>query len=125
VSAADWEALQIPVGIAFLLRPSPFGGVVGFYPGADGAMESLPSLDAWDAIRRRSAAAGSVAADTEALLLRRLADGRFRACIAPIDRCYELVGRIHRFWRGSDGGDEARAEIERFFEALNAPAETR
>jgi len=55
----------------------------------------------------------------EALLLRRLA-GRFECFLVPIDACYELVGRLRRHWRGFDGGDEVRSEIEAFFEGLRA-----
>jgi hypothetical protein len=33
----------------------------------------------------------------------------------PIDVGYELVGRLRKVWRGSDGGREAREEMSRFF----------
>jgi hypothetical protein len=43
----------------------------------------------------------------------------------PIDRCYELVGRMRRHWRGFDGGDEVRAQIEVFFAGLGSEAAPR
>jgi hypothetical protein len=36
----------------------------------------------------------------------------------PIDACYELVGRIRTHWKGLDGGDDVRTEMDRFFAAL-------
>jgi hypothetical protein len=35
-----------------------------------------------------------------------------------VDACYELVGIIRRHWRGFDGGAEARASIEQFFDRV-------
>jgi len=36
----------------------------------------------------------------------------------PIDACYELVGGIRQHWRGFDGGEDARLQIDRFFTHL-------
>lgn len=47
-----WEALQIPVGLAFFFHNSDMGKTVAFYPGPAGATESELDLDA----RARSAA---------------------------------------------------------------------
>ena len=38
--------------------------------------------------------------------------------LVPIDVCYELVGRLRRVWRGFDGGQDARREIDDFFGTL-------
>jgi hypothetical protein len=40
----------------------------------------------------------------------------------PVDRCYELAGRLRRVWRGFDGGAEARAEIAAFLDDVAARA---
>ena len=45
-----WEALQIPVGLAFFFRNSEMDKTVAFYPGPAGATESELDLDAWSTI---------------------------------------------------------------------------
>ena len=46
-----WEALQIPVGLAFFFHNSTLGRTVAFYPGPAGATESELDLQAWNDIR--------------------------------------------------------------------------
>jgi hypothetical protein len=48
LSAADWEELEIPVGLAFFLRSSRQATVTGFYPSPAGATECQLDLAAWD-----------------------------------------------------------------------------
>ncbi|MGH7720942.1 MAG: DUF5947 family protein, partial [Gemmatimonadaceae bacterium] len=113
-SEIQWEALQIPVGIAFFFHNSAMGRTVVFYPSPAGATESLLPLEAWDEVVRANPLLETLAPDVEALLVYRRRDG-FEHYIVPIDACYELVGRMRRHWRGFDGGQEAWAEIEAFF----------
>jgi hypothetical protein len=42
--------------------------------------------------------------------------------IAPIDRCYMLVGLVKANWHGISGGPEVGAAVERFFGDLQARA---
>jgi len=56
-------------------------------------------------------------ADVEALLVNRSQDAR-EYFIAPIDKCYELVGTIRVHWRGLSGGDEVWRAIDKFFAQL-------
>ena len=49
-----WEALQIPVGVAFFFTNSALGRTVAFYPGPAGATESELDLEAWNAIMART-----------------------------------------------------------------------
>ena len=42
--------------------------------------------------------------------------------IVPIDACYELVGHLRTLWRGFDGGKEANAKLEAFFDDVRARA---
>ena len=42
--------------------------------------------------------------------------------LVPIDACYELVGELRRLWRGFDGGSEAHAALDAFFERVRAKA---
>ena len=124
-----WEALQIPVGVAFFFTNSALGRTVAFYPGPAGACESELNLDAWNAIRGADSRVGLLADDVEALLVRVPendgADGEFaqpQSYLVPIDACYEFVGRLRMLWRGFDGGQEARQFIDSFFSQIDARA---
>jgi len=48
MSAAEWDELQIPVGLAFFLYSSERGAVAGFYPSPAGATECTLDLAAWE-----------------------------------------------------------------------------
>jgi Family of unknown function (DUF5947) len=112
-----WEALQIPVGVAFFFANSALGRTVAFYPGPAGATESELDLDAWNAICGADARVAMLADDVEAVLVRVPDDGEAppQTYLVPIDACYEFVGRLRMLWRGFDGGQEARAFIDDFF----------
>ncbi len=115
--SAEWDDLQIPVGLAFLFHNSVQNRTIAFYPGPAGATESELRLDAWARILAANPQFGHLRADVEALLLRgpdHEHDG-FSAYVVPIDTCYELVGRLRSLWRGFDGGAEARTALEEFF----------
>jgi hypothetical protein len=115
--AAEWDDLQIPVGLAFLFRNSVQDRVIAFYPGPAGATESELSLDAWQRMLDDHPELGQLKPDVEALLLRSAdRDHEGYGChVVPIDTCYELVGRLRSLWRGFDGGREARDAITEFF----------
>ncbi|OCB37342.1 hypothetical protein A5676_18080 [Mycobacterium malmoense] len=117
-----WEALQIPVGVAFFFTNSALGRTVAFYPGPAGACESELALDVWDALRGADARVGMLADDVEALLVRVPETGPPQSYLVPIDACYEFVGRLRLLWRGFDGGQEAREFIDGFFSRLDARA---
>jgi hypothetical protein len=124
-----WEALQIPVGVAFFFTNSALQRTVAFYPGPAGACESELNLDSWNAIRGADSRVGLLADDVEALLVRVPendgADGEFaqpQSYLVPIDACYEFVGRLRMLWRGFDGGQEARQFIDSFFSQIDARA---
>lgn len=127
-----WEALQIPVGIAFFFTNSALGNTVAFYPGPAGATESELDMDVWDTIRGADRRVDLLADDVEALLVR-VPDGpedgelpQPESYLVPIDACYEFVGRLRMLWRGFDGGQQAREFIDGFFDRLAARAvETR
>jgi hypothetical protein len=123
-----WEALQIPVGVAFFFTNSALGRTVAFYPGPAGATESELDLDAWNAIRGADSRVALLAEDVEALLVRvpdSDDDSEFaqpQSYLVPIDACYEFVGRLRMLWRGFDGGQEARRFIDDFFAQVEARA---
>jgi hypothetical protein len=113
-----WDALQVPVGTAFFFFNSAQSRVNGFYPSPAGATESLLPLDAWRELAAAHPAIETMQADVEALLVRRNRGGGFECFLVPIDACYELTGIVRRRWRGFDGGEEARRDIDAFFDAL-------
>jgi hypothetical protein len=121
----QWDALQIPVGMAFFLRNSTRDdAVVACYPSPAGATESELDLSEFvDGV-----GAGRLGAvlepDVEALLVRHDATRAERsACLlVPVDACYRLVGLVRRHWRGFDGGAEAWLHIDRFFDDARSRA---
>lgn len=116
-----WEALQIPVGLAFFFHNSAMGRTVAFYPGPAGATESELDLQAWNDIRAVDPRVDTLAEDTEALFVRVPEDHSTpRAYLLPIDACYEFVGRLRMMWRGFDGGQDVHSYINEFFELLDA-----
>ena len=124
LSETQWDSLLIPVGMAFLFYSTPAGRVLAFYPSPAGATESLLSLETWAELGRDNPILAELEPDVEALLVNRLSSlGRAQGgtpeyYIAPIDKCYELVGLIRTYWRGLSGGNEVWEEIGRFFARL-------
>jgi hypothetical protein len=119
-----WEALQIPVGVAFFFTNSALGRTVAFYPGPAGATESELDLDAWNAIGGADPRVALLTDDVEALLVRvpEVENAEPQSYLVPVDACYEFVGRLRMLWRGFDGGQEARALIDDFFSLVAARA---
>jgi Family of unknown function (DUF5947) len=122
LSVADWDTLEIPVGLAFFLRSSKDGGVTGFYPSPAGATECRLDLQAWDRIAAAHPLLGAAEPDVEAILISRETPGAdgVECFLVPIDACYELAGRMRLHWRGFDGGAEARQSIASFLETVRA-----
>ena len=116
----QWDGLDIPVGLAFFFRNSEQGRTVAFYPGPAGATESELAIEAWKSVLASNPALDTVAADVEALLIRvpKTGPGAAECYLLPIDACYELVGRLRRRWRGFDGGQDARRELDEFFDRV-------
>jgi hypothetical protein len=121
LSESRWDALQIPVRMAFLFHNTALGRVVSLYPSPAGATESLLPLEAWQDLVEANPVLGAMEPDVEALLVHgpRGGDG-FECFLVPIDACYELTGVVRRRWRGFDGGEEAWRDIEDFFARLRA-----
>jgi hypothetical protein len=113
----QWDALQIPVRVAFFFLNSDLGRVVAFYPSPAGATESLLPLEAWADVVAANPVMTDLAPDVEALLVRRAGQG-FECFLVPIDACYELVGLVRMHWKGFDGGQEAWEAIDGFFDAV-------
>jgi hypothetical protein len=124
LSPAQWDALQIPVSVAFFFVNSTLERVAAFYPGPAGATESLLALSTWADVVAANPALETLEPDVEAFLVRTggRAGGATECFLVPIDACYELVGHLRKLWRGFDGGTEAHAALDAFFERVRARA---
>ncbi|MEA2506841.1 MAG: hypothetical protein QOH48_1459 [Actinomycetota bacterium] len=117
LTEADWQAMEIPVKIAFFFFNSSLGRIAAFYPSPGGATESLLPPDAWAEFMEGNHLFGALAPDVEAVLARGVEE-RFECLLVPIDAAYELVGLVRLHWKGFDGGEEAHAQIDAFFDRL-------
>jgi hypothetical protein len=122
LSAADWDTLEIPVGLAFFLRSSGDDTTTAFYPSPAGATECRLDLQAWDRIAAAHPMMRAAAPDVEAILISRSPPGtdNVECFLVPVDACYELAGRMRLQWRGFDGGAEARQSIASFLDRVRA-----
>ncbi|HEY2143541.1 MAG TPA: DUF5947 family protein [Candidatus Udaeobacter sp.] len=114
ITEAEWEALALPINLAFFFYSSSAQRTVAMYPSPAGATESLLPLTAWDALVTGNPILRELQPDVEALLVNRVGDKR-AYFIAPIDTCFELVGTIRTNWRGLSGGEEVWSKIDNFF----------
>ena len=64
---AQWAALMIPIGIAFLFRREAYGKIAALYPSPAGPVESLLTLEAWEEIARGNPEVRSMEADVHAM----------------------------------------------------------
>ena len=118
---AQWEGLALPINLAFFFHNSAAGKMVAMYPSPAGATESLLPLENWRQIIAANPQIAGMEPDVEALLVNRLGAGR-EYFVAPIDRCYELVGLIRTHWRGLSGGEKVWQEIGSFLARLREQA---
>ena len=117
VDTTTWDALQIPIGLAFFFFNSVEGKLCAFYPGPAGATESQLPLEEWNATLAAHPLLSTLAPDVEAVLIYR-AKGVSRTFLVPIDAAYELVGIIRTVWKGFDGGEAAWQRIDAFFAGI-------
>src|ERR1051326_975520 len=117
MSDSQWEALALPINLVFLFHSTPASKVVALYPSPAGATESLLPLASWEALAAQNPVLAQMQPDVQALLVHRLKECR-EYFLAPIDRCFELVGLIRLHWRGLSGGEQAWSAIDKFFQEL-------
>jgi hypothetical protein len=123
MSAAEWDELEIPVGLAFFMYSSQAGEVAGFYPSPAGSTECRLDLSAWERIAQAHPLLAAIEPDVEAALITRSDHSNIiEHFIVPIDACYELAGRMRMLWKGFDGGTEARQSIAEFLDEVRAQA---
>jgi hypothetical protein len=117
----EWENLALPIDLAFFFYSTPNEKMTAMYPSPAGPMESLLPLTSWEVLVGQNPVLQNIEADVEALLVHRAGTPR-KYFLAPIDKCYELVGTIRMHWRGLSGGEEVWREIENFFARLKQDA---
>lgn len=121
LGSSEWDTLQIPVGVAFFFTNSRLQRTAAFYPSPAGATECELELDTWAQVVAANPVLATIEADVEAALVRHEADAT-ECFVVPIDACYELVGHLRRWWKGFDGGREARDQLEAFFDNVRSRA---
>ncbi|MDX2702843.1 DUF5947 family protein [Streptomyces sp. PA03-6a] len=121
---ASWQRLRIPVSVAFFFHNSVLDRPVVLYPSPAGATESEVDPGTWQEVFGDSPLATALRPDVEALLVRRDGDGGDggECFLLPVDRAYELVGRLRLNWQGFDGGSGAHAELAAFFDDVRQRA---
>ena len=131
MSDEQWDALAIPVNMAFLTTGSD-GGMHCHYPSPAGATESLLTLEGWEELVEQNPILGQMEPDVEALLVNRAGETHeatdaqtqeHEYFLVPIDACFELVGLIRVHWRGFSGGKQAWDRIGDFFNGLRSRAD--
>jgi hypothetical protein len=95
--------------------------VTGFYPSPAGATECRLDLAAWDRLATDHPLLAAIAPDVEAALICRTDEG-VEHFLVPVDACYELAGRMRLYWRGFDGGEQARQSIADFLSLVRSRA---
>jgi hypothetical protein len=122
MTAAQWDGLRIPIGLAFFFNSTPDGRVIALYPSPAGPTESLLGLESWEEIVNANPILKALEPDVEALLVNSISSDRGPAApeyyLVPIDKCYKLVGLIRAHWRGLSGGAAVWDEIKKFFADL-------
>ena len=118
-----WAQFRIPIGLAFFMHSSVTDCIVAMYPSPAGATESELHFETWTRLVEMNPALQSLEHDTEGLIVNRMSDPPAFA-IAPIDRCYMLVGLIKASWEGISGGAGVERAIAAYFDELRGRAAT-
>jgi hypothetical protein len=112
-----WAQFRIPIGLAFFMHSSLTECVVAMYPSPAGATESELHFETWGRLVAMNPVLSELEHDAEALIVNRMSDPPAYA-IAPIDRCYMLVGLVKAAWEGISGGAAVERAIDAYFDDL-------
>jgi hypothetical protein len=113
----QWNALMIPIAVAFLFRSSTEDRVVALYPSPGGPIESALPLDSWAQIVQDNPVLQAMEPDVEGLLVYRMGSARDHFLI-PIDECFKLIGLIRTSWKGFSGGTVLWEQVATFLDRL-------
>jgi len=116
-----WAQFRIPIGLAFFMHSTVTNCVVAMYPSPAGATESELHFETWSRLVAMNPVLRDLEPDAEALIVNRTCDPPMFA-IAPIDRCYMLVGLIKASWEGISGGAGPEEAIAAYFDELRTVA---
>jgi hypothetical protein len=116
-----WAQFRIPIGLAFFMHSTVTNCIVAMYPSPAGATESELHFETWSRLVEMNPVLRDLEPDAEALIVNRTSDPPAFA-IAPIDRCYMLVGLVKASWEGISGGAGMEQAIARYFDELRAVA---
>ncbi len=119
MSDAQWDALGVPIHLAFFVRTET--AAQAFYPSPAGITESLLTIASWDELEAQNLPIASMKPHVEALLINRIGEAR-KHFIVPVDECFKLTGIVRMHWSGLSGGSRVWAEIQGFFEELERTA---
>jgi hypothetical protein len=116
-----WAQFRIPIGLAFFMHSTVTNCIVAMYPSPAGATESELHFETWSRLVAMNPVLRDLEPDAEALIVNRVTDPPAYA-IAPIDRCYMLVGLIKASWEGISGGAGVEEAIAGYFDELRVVA---
>ncbi|HEY2601141.1 MAG TPA: DUF5947 family protein [Thermoleophilaceae bacterium] len=116
-----WAQFRIPIGLAFFMFSSVTECVVALYPSPAGATESELHFESWNRLVALNPVLERLEPDGEALIVNRMSVPHAYA-IAPIDRCYMLVGLVKSSWQGISGGIEVERAVDGYFDELRGRA---
>lgn len=122
IDDAAWDALALPIGLAFFFHDSKAGRMVAYYPSPAGATESLLPLESWQALVQDHPVLDGMQPDVETFLVNRVGERRDSYRV-PIDAAFELVGVIRVHWKGFTGGETLWREVDAFFARLKEKAQ--
>jgi len=118
LSDEQWDALGIPISLAYFYHDTPRGHMIAAYPSPGGATEAALAQETWQLVAATNPRLAKLAPDVEALMANRLHGNRAYYRV-PIDQCYKLIGLIRMQWRGLSGGKDVWQEIDRYFHELD------
>jgi Family of unknown function (DUF5947) len=116
-----WAQFRIPIGLAFFMHSSVTDCIVAMYPSPAGATESELHFETWSRLAKLNPVLETLEPDAEGLIVNRISDPPAFA-IAPIDRCYMLVGLVKASWEGISGGAAVEEAIAGYFDELRRGA---
>ncbi len=123
MSDIQWDALGVPIDLAFFVYSTPAQRLLALYPSPAGPTEAALPAEAWQELVAANPPLARLEPDVDALLVYRLHAAR-QYYLAPIDLCFELVGLVRTHWRGFSGGDRIWQEIDAFFARLKEDAQS-